>query len=60
HVTLNVFNILGQKVATLVNGIKTSGNYEVSFDAAKLSTGVYIYRLEAGNNTITKKMTLLK
>ena len=60
HVTLNVFNILGQKVATLVNGVKASGNYEVSFDAAKLSTGVYIYRLEAGNNTITKKMTLLK
>ncbi|MBU0475792.1 MAG: T9SS type A sorting domain-containing protein [Bacteroidetes bacterium] len=60
HVTLNVFNILGQKVATLVNGVKASGNYEVNFDAAKLSTGIYIYRLEAGNNIITKKMTLLK
>ncbi len=60
HVSLSVFNILGQKVATLVNGVKATGNYEVNFNATKLSTGVYIYRLEAGNNIITKKMTLLK
>jgi hypothetical protein len=55
-----VFNILGQKVVTLVNGVKTAGNYEVNFDASKLTSGVYVYRLEAGNSKITKKMTLIK
>jgi Secretion system C-terminal sorting domain len=59
-VNLTVYNILGQKVATLINGVKAAGSYEINFNAARLSTGVYIYRLESGNNIITKKMTLLK
>ena len=59
-VKLSVYNILGQKVATLVNGTKAAGTYEVSWNASKLSSGVYVYRLEAGNNIIAKKMTLLK
>ncbi len=61
HVTLIVYNLLGQKVATLVNGELSSGNHSVSFDASKLSSGVYIYRLKAGNNfTAIKKMILMK
>ncbi len=59
-VNLSVFNILGQKVATLVNSVKPAGTYQVNFDASKLSTGVYIYKLEANNMVVSKKMTLLK
>ncbi len=60
-VTLKVYNVIGQQVAVLVNGeFRNAGNHEVSFDASKLSNGVYIYRLETAGLTLTKKMTLLK
>jgi hypothetical protein len=59
-VTLKVFNILGQEVVTLVNEIKPIGIYEVSFDASNLTTGLYIYRIESGDFTATKKMMLIK
>jgi len=59
-VTIKVYNILGGEVATLVNEQKTSGNYEVEFSAAQLSTGIYLYRLQAGDFTISRKMILLK
>jgi hypothetical protein len=55
-----VYNILGQQVALLVNDFKGSGIYEVNFDASSLSSGIYIYTLEAGSISISKKMTLLK
>jgi hypothetical protein len=58
--TLKVYDILGNEVATLVNANKTPGNYIVSFDANKLSSGLYIYKLATGQQTITKKMLLLK
>ena len=48
HVTLSVFNTLGQKVAELVNGDKDAGAYSVTFDASGLASGVYLYRMEAG------------
>jgi hypothetical protein len=60
QVTLKVFNLLGQEVATLVNTVQVAGNYETSFNAASLSSGVYIYRIQAGTNVDTKKMMLLK
>ncbi len=60
HVTLIVYSILGQKVATLVNGIKQPGSYEVNFNGSKLSSGIYFYRLTTGQNVQTKKMILLK
>ncbi len=60
HVTLIVYNLLGQKVAKLVNGELSSGNHPVSFDASKLSSGIYIYRLRADAFTQTKKMLMLK
>ncbi|MEP1306905.1 MAG: alpha-amylase family glycosyl hydrolase [Balneola sp.] len=59
-VKLEVFDILGRKVATLVNGQKTAGTYSVTFDASSLSSGVYITRFIAGNNIQVQKMTLLK
>ena len=58
--TLKVFDILGREVETLVNETKTAGNYEVEFNGANLSSGVYFYQLKAGEFTQTKKMILLR
>ncbi len=60
NVLLEVFDIQGRLVRTLVNQKQTSGMYNVTFDAQNLSTGVYIYRLNVGANTFTKKMLLIK
>ena len=60
NVMLNVYNILGEQVATLVNEVKESGSYQVEFNAANLPSGIYIYRLDADNFTSTKKMMLVK
>ncbi len=59
-VSLKVFNILGEEVATLINEMKSVGVYEVSFDASNLTTGMYIYRIQSGEFTSTKKMLLIK
>ncbi len=59
-VNIAVFNVLGQKVADLVNEIKTVGNYKVNFNATNLTTGAYYYKLTSGNYTITRKMQLIK
>jgi hypothetical protein len=59
-VKLTVYNLLGQKIATLVNGQKAAGNYSVPFNAARYSSGVYFYRLETSEFTAQKKMVLLK
>ena len=59
-VKLVVYNLLGQKVITLVNETKAVGNYKVSFDASGFTAGVYFYRLQAGSFDQTKKMILLK
>jgi hypothetical protein len=59
-VTLKVYNVLGQEVATLVNEDKKIGRYEVSFDGSKLTSGVYFYRLIAGDYASTNKFLLLK
>lgn len=58
--SLSVYNVLGQKVATLIDKELTKGSHEVQFDASKLSSGVYFYKLESGNNLEIKKMMLLK
>lgn len=60
QVRLSVFDMLGREVSVLVNGVKAAGNYELSFDASRLSSGMYIYRLEANGSVLTKKMTLIK
>ncbi len=60
YTTLSVYNVLGQKVATLVDGYEAPGGHEVTFDASRLPSGTYIYRLQAGSFSETKKMLLLK
>jgi hypothetical protein len=60
HVKLTVMNVLGQEVAILVNGNQDAGTHTVPFDASGLSSGVYFYRLRAGDFVATKKLVLLK
>jgi len=59
-VTLNVYNILGQKVASLVNQRLNAGSYRYTWNAGSLSSGIYIYQLRAGKTVINKKMSLVK
>lgn len=60
NVKLVVYNILGQEVATLVNGEQEAGRYNVRFDASGLPSGVYFYKIEAGKYVEIKKMILMK
>lgn len=59
-ITLKVYDVLGNEVKTLVNENKTAGSYSIDFNAADLSSGIYIYKLNAQNFSSVKKMTLLK
>ena len=59
-VTLKVFDVLGNEVAILVNGEKPAGEYTVKFDASNLASGVYIYKIRAGEFTQSKKLVLMK
>jgi hypothetical protein len=58
--TLKVYDVLGREVATLVNEEKLPGNYQINFDASKLSSGIYFYKITAGSFVLTKKMVLMK
>jgi hypothetical protein len=58
--TLKVYDVLGNEVAVLVNGEQIAGNYEVDFDASKLSSGIYFYKLVSDSFVETKKMLLMK
>ena len=60
HVTLKVYDVLGNEIKTLVNEYKPAGKYTINFDASKLASGVYFYRLQAGNYIDVKKLMLLK
>ncbi len=59
-VTLKVYNVLGQEVASLFAGQQTAGSHFVTFDGNKLASGVYFYRLQSGSNSVTMKMVLMK
>jgi hypothetical protein len=60
NVTLKIYDVIGNEVATLVNETKPAGTYQVIFDASNLSNGVYLYKIQAGNFTATKKLILMK
>ena len=60
HVKLSIYNVLGIEVRTLVNEEKSVGNYEVKFDANELSSGIYFYKMQAGEFMQSKKMLLTK
>ncbi|MBZ0200797.1 MAG: T9SS type A sorting domain-containing protein [Ignavibacteriaceae bacterium] len=60
NVSLSVFNLLGEKVAQLVNTMQTAGTHTVNFNASSLASGTYIYTLNVNGNNITKKMVLMK
>lgn len=60
NVILKVYNIIGQEVATLINGRLNAGTYKIPFDAKGLGSGVYLYQLKTGSASIVKKMLLTK
>ncbi len=60
YIELNVYNILGVKVASLVKGIQSAGNHSVTFEASNLASGLYFYELKTKNSLMTRKMLLLK
>ena len=60
NVKISVFNVLGQEVKVLVNEYKQAGEYNVKFDANDFSSGIYFYKIQSGDFTDTKKMTLVK
>ncbi len=59
-ISITIYNMLGVQVATIDEGLQSAGEHEVTFDATNLSSGIYIYRLNAGNASLTKRMTLVK
>ena len=60
HVQLSVFDVLGRKIATLVDHVQESGSHQVRFDASHLSSGIYFYELRAGGISLHRKMVLLR
>lgn len=60
NVILKVYDLLGRKIATLVDEYKPAGSYKIQFDASQISSGVYFYTLTTGNNSATRKLLLLR
>ena len=60
NVTLDIYNVLGQKVSTLADGRMEAGSHSLRWDASTFSSGVYFYKLTAGDKIFTKRMTMLK
>ncbi|HLG33205.1 MAG TPA: T9SS type A sorting domain-containing protein [Ignavibacteriaceae bacterium] len=59
-VTLKIYDVLGKEIHTLVNEVQSANTYTITFDAGKLSSGIYFYKLKAGNFAETRKMILLR
>jgi Secretion system C-terminal sorting domain len=60
YVTIKIYDVLGREVAMIVNENKLTGNYSVQFNASKLVSGVYFYKMQAGDFSQTKKLILVK
>ena len=60
YISLKVYNLLGEEIMTLFEGVQQAGSYIISFDGAKFASGVYLYQLKANNLVETKKLILLK
>lgn len=60
YVKLTVYNLVGQSVQVLVDGYRTAGEYEINYDASELPAGVYLYKLQFGDYSSVKRMTLVK
>jgi len=60
NISVQIFNITGQLIETLINGNIESGKHEVIWDAGNLPSGIYFVQLKSGEKTITQKLTLLK
>ena len=60
HVKLIIYDLLGNEVKTVADGYEPAGTYSVKFDGANLTSGIYIYRLQAGDFVSTKRMVLIK
>ena len=60
HIVLKVFDIKGRILSTLVNDLKEKGEYKIKFNTNNISNGTYFINLRAGNNSVTKKMVVLK
>jgi hypothetical protein len=59
-VNIQIYDILGRKVETLINEVKSAGTYTATFNALNMPSGVYFYRLQTGNFVETKKLILLR
>jgi len=60
HVRIKVYNILGNEVATLVDGVKDAGYYTIDFDAHDFASGIYLYKMETDKFISYKKMVLMR
>lgn len=60
NIKIAIFNTIGEELRILINELKEPGTYEITFDASSLSSGIYFYRLQAGNFVETKKMILMR
>ena len=60
NVTLYIFNAIGQQIKTINAGYKEAGKHTIEFDGSSLNSGVYFYKVEAGNNSMIRKMALIK
>lgn len=60
HVTIEVFNLIGSKVKTLVKKELPAGRHNIEFDTSQLKSGVYLYRLTSGDKRLTRRMTVSK
>ncbi len=59
-VTLKIYDVLGNEIATLVNEYKKTGSYDINYDASSLSSGVYLYSIKINDYSATKKLVLMK